>query len=105
MYLHAEYSRAQAEPAVHAAAILARGKWIPGVIDPRADGASQHSGERLIEIYTALGLTLTPADNAVEPGSCKSGNGYPKAVSKSFVPCSAFCGKFASIAATTRAVW
>ena len=68
VYFYGEHYRAQAEPAVHAAAILARGKWIPGVIDPAGGGSSQHTGDRLIEVYATLGLTLTPADNAVEPG-------------------------------------
>ena len=38
VYLYGEHYRGQAEPAVHAAAIKARGVWIPGVIDPAARG-------------------------------------------------------------------
>ncbi len=67
-YLYAEYYRGQAEPAIHAAAIRARGEWIPGVIDPAARGRSQHDGARLFEQYIALGLTLVAADNAREAG-------------------------------------
>lgn len=67
-YLYAEYYRGQAEPAVHAAAIKARGDWIPGAIDPASRGRSQKDGEQLFEVYQSLGLVLVPANNAVEAG-------------------------------------
>ena len=66
--LYSEYYGAQAVPSVHADAIKARGEWIPGVIDPAAQGRSQVDGEQLIANYRAVGLTLRPADNAVEAG-------------------------------------
>ena len=68
LYLYAEYYRGQAEPAVHAAAIKARGEWIPGVIDPAARGRSQKDGEALKSQYLQLGLNVTDADNAREAG-------------------------------------
>lgn len=68
VYLTSEYYRGEAEPAVHAAAIKARGEWIPGVIDPNARGRSQVDGQQLMVMYTDLGLSLTPAQNAVESG-------------------------------------
>src|SRR6185312_15188799 len=68
VYLYSEYYRGQAEPAVHAQAILSRGKWIPGAIDPAARGRQQADGERLIDQYVELGLTIGAADNAVEAG-------------------------------------
>lgn len=67
-YLYAEHYRGQAEPSVHAAAIRARGDWIPGVIDPASSGSSQIDGKRLRQVYTELGLNLTLADNSVEAG-------------------------------------
>ena len=67
-YLYAEYYRGQAEPAVHAAAIRARGAWIPGVVDPASRGRSQRDGDALFDTYSQLGLSLTPANNAVEAG-------------------------------------
>ena len=67
-YLYAEYYRGQAEPAVHAAAIKARGEWIPGVIDPASRGRSQADGAQLFGQYKTLGLKLVPANNAVEAG-------------------------------------
>jgi hypothetical protein len=67
-YVYAEYYRANAEPSIHAAAIKARGDWIPGAIDPAANGRSQIDGKRLYELYRALGLHLNMADNSVEAG-------------------------------------
>lgn len=68
LYLYAEYYRGQAEPAVHAAAIRARGEWIPGVVDPASRGRGQKDGEQLLYAYTNLGLVLTLANNAVDAG-------------------------------------
>lgn len=67
-YLYSEHYRGQAEPAIHAEAIKARGAWIPGVIDPAARGRSQLDGQQIIETYRNLGLDLEPANNAVEAG-------------------------------------
>lgn len=68
LYLYAEHYRGQAEPPIHAAAIRARGKWIPGVIDPASRGRSQVDGEQLLATYRALDLVLLTAVNAVEAG-------------------------------------
>jgi phage terminase large subunit-like protein len=68
MYLYHEHYRAHAEPAVHAAAIMAPGAWIPGVIDPSCLGSNQVDGRNLMEIYQRLGLDLQIAINAVESG-------------------------------------
>jgi Terminase RNaseH-like domain len=68
LYLYGEHYRSQAEPAIHAQAVAARGRWIPGVIDPASRGRGQKDGEQLLEIYRGLGLSLMPAENAVEAG-------------------------------------
>jgi phage terminase large subunit-like protein len=68
VYLYSEHYRGQAEPSVHVSGIKARGLWIPGVIDPASAGKGQRDGKRLIDDYEALGLDLTPAENAVESG-------------------------------------
>lgn len=68
VWLYAEHYRGQAEPAIHAAAIRARGPWIPGVVDPAARDRSQRDGEQLLAIYKELGLDLSLADNARETG-------------------------------------
>ena len=67
-YLYGEYVGSQEPPAVHAAAILARGKWIPGTIDPASAGSNQVDGQKLLDIYRNLGLILHPAVNAVGSG-------------------------------------
>lgn len=68
VYLYSEHYRAEAEPSVHAAAIRARGEWIPGVIDPAARGRGQKDGEVLLQMYKDLGLNLTAANNSREAG-------------------------------------
>lgn len=68
VYLYAEHYRGEAQPATHVAAIQARGKWIPGVIDPAANGRNVHDGAQLLQDYIELGLNLQPADNLVESG-------------------------------------
>lgn len=68
VYFYTEHYRGQAEPSVHAAAIRARGEWIPGLIDPAANGRSQRDGEQLMADYIALGLKLGVAVNNVESG-------------------------------------
>jgi phage terminase large subunit-like protein len=68
LYLYAEHYRGQAEPAIHAASIKARGDWIPGVIDPASRGRTQNDGTQLIQMYKDLGLDIEIANNAVESG-------------------------------------
>lgn len=68
IYAYSEHYRGQAEPEVHAAAIRARGDWIPGEIDPASHGRGQKDGEALFDLYVALGLRLHNATNAVEAG-------------------------------------
>jgi hypothetical protein len=68
VYAYTEHYRGQAEPAVHASAIKARGDWIKGVVDPAARGRSQADGKRLMTLYQAAGLKLTLAKNEVEAG-------------------------------------
>lgn len=68
VYLYAEHYRGHAEPFEHAQAIIARGAWIPGVIDPAARGRGQKDGEQLLRIYQELLPNLSVANNAVEAG-------------------------------------
>lgn len=66
-YIYSVYKAGQAEPAVHAAAIKARGA-LPGAIDPASRGRSQVDGRQLVEEYRGQGLELIEAKNAVEAG-------------------------------------
>ena len=74
LYLYDCHYQGGELPAVHAEAIRARGSWIPGVIDPRADGRSQIDGQQLLSLYTqpivqgGYGLDLVKADNSVTTG-------------------------------------
>lgn len=68
VYFYSEHYQSMAEPLIHAEAIKARGYWIPGVVDPASQGASQVDGRRLIDMYVEHGLNLVYADNAVETG-------------------------------------
>lgn len=65
IYVYTEHGRAEAEPSIHAAAIRARGEWIPGLIDPAARGRMQSDGKVLIQMYRDLGLNVQLADNTV----------------------------------------
>ena len=68
IYLFSEHYASHQQPSLHADAVRARGAWIPGVIDPAAQGRSQADGEQMIELYRGCGLDLQPAVNAVEAG-------------------------------------
>lgn len=68
LYLYDEHYVQHQPPAVHAHSIRSRGEWIPGVIDPASKGKSQGDGTQLFETYRNLGLKVSEADNAVEPG-------------------------------------
>lgn len=68
MYLYDEYYKGEQQPPIHAAAIRARGDWIPGVIDPASQGRSQRDGIQMMQDYKNLGLKLKPAINHVDAG-------------------------------------
>ena len=67
LYLYSEYW-GDADPAVHVAAIRARADWIPGLIDPTANGRERSDGVRLSQMYRNLGLHLQHIDNSIESG-------------------------------------
>lgn len=66
VYIYSIYKRGQAEPAVHAQAIRARGEWIAGVGDAAA--INLYDGQQFIEIYRQLGLDMELPDKGVESG-------------------------------------
>lgn len=65
LFVTTEHYQKQGSPQTHATAILARGKWIPGVGDA---AARTRDGEQVIEIYKAMGLNMVLADKEVEAG-------------------------------------
>lgn len=68
VYVYDVIYRHTAEPVVVAADIKRKGAWIPGVIDPAANGRSQKDGSTLLDMYVGEGLDLEKADNTVETG-------------------------------------
>lgn len=67
-HIYHEHYRSHAEPPVHAEGIKAVGNWIPGRIDPAANGRSQVDGKQLLQLYLDLGLNIDMAPNGVEAG-------------------------------------
>lgn len=66
VYVYSEHYRHEAEPPIHAAAIKARGVWIPGVGD--VAGTSQINGDKFIEIYRDNGIRMKLPNKAVDGG-------------------------------------
>lgn len=77
---YAEYYKGMADPAIHVAAInrisgngtADKGRWMPGVIDPAAQGIRGLDGKLLLDAYVEMGLNVTMADNAVMTGLTKT---------------------------------
>jgi hypothetical protein len=67
LYLYSEYL-AEADPAIHAAAIRSRGDWIHGLLDPASNGRDRRDGYRLAGMYRKLGLQIETMDSPVESG-------------------------------------
>lgn len=73
---YAEYYKGLADPSVHVSAInrisgggnAEAGRWMPGVIDPAAQGIRGLDGKLLLAAYQELGLNVTIADNALVTG-------------------------------------
>ncbi len=67
-YIYGEHYAKEATPLENSHAIMQRGDWIPGLVDPASQGANQKDGTTLMEEYKGFGLHLTPANNGVESG-------------------------------------
>lgn len=65
-YLYSEYKRGEVEIPIHAAALKARGEWIPGVGDAAA--INQGDGEQILKLYKKQGVKLRLPDKAVDAG-------------------------------------
>ncbi len=68
VYLYSEHYMGEQQASTHAAAMKARGAWIPVIFDTAARNRSQHDGQRLYTQYLELGLELRAAKKAVEAG-------------------------------------
>lgn len=95
VYIYDEIYKAKTEPAVVAAAIKARGDWIPGVIDPASRGRSQKDGTQLLTIYQRdLGLNIRPAINAIEAGLTRVWERLSQGQIKVFSTCQNFIAEY-----------
>lgn len=65
VYVYSDYKRGEQTIDVHAAAIKARGAWIPGVGD---SSARDSDGEQIIHKYKAQGVSMRLPDKAVDVG-------------------------------------
>lgn len=66
LYIYSVYRREQAETAVHAEAIKARGAWIPGVADAAAIADSDRVS--FLQKYRSHGLNVSLPDKSVDLG-------------------------------------
>jgi len=67
VYIYAEYLL-ESEGAAHAAKIRSLGDWIPGLMDPAANGRERADGLQRMRDYRKLGLQLQGIDNKAESG-------------------------------------
>jgi hypothetical protein len=94
LYLYAVYKRAASEPSIHAAAIRAKGAWIPGVADAAALIMTEHDSEQLVNVYRKLGLILSLPDKSVETGVQEVWDLMSSGRLKVFASCVAFFEEF-----------
>jgi predicted phage terminase large subunit-like protein len=71
VYVYSEYYQSHGEAAVHAQGIRSRGKWIPGLLDPMANGRSQSDGFHLLGLYQDSGLDLDSVPDCEQSGVCE----------------------------------
>jgi hypothetical protein len=90
LYIYSVHCQGHVEPPSHAQAILARGKWMPGRIDPASRASGQLDGKKLYGVYQKLGLRLGLAPNAVEAGILSMYTRMATGRLKIFASCHAF---------------
>ena len=71
LYVYGEYYVGQAPIFRHARAVKARGKWIPGVMDPAGRTSNLNDGLNVVEGYRREGLKVIAADKS--KGSVSAG--------------------------------
>ncbi len=94
VYVYSEYYVGSEKPPMHAMGVKARGEWIPGVIDPAANGRSQRDGEQLMAQYRELGLKLHPADNTIDTGIYEVWTLFSSGQLKIFTSCVSLLSEF-----------
>lgn len=93
VYIYDEHYVGEKESLYHAYAIAAKGRWIPGVIDP---SSSKHNddGTRTIMEYKSLGLDIVPTKNWVDAGIIKVTNALVQGKLKVFNTCRNFLKEY-----------
>lgn len=66
LYITTEHVRTNAEPAINAQAIVARGKWVPGIIE--SDETRLEARQEMAAVYWAHELSVVLADRAFGAG-------------------------------------
>jgi hypothetical protein len=94
LYIYDVHKRALPEPSVHAAAIKARGPWIPGVGDCAALIMSETDAVQIIEVYKGLGLDLELPNKGVEAGIYDMWQWFSAGRIKVFASCAAWFEEF-----------
>lgn len=94
LYVYADYRRESPEPAVHIAAIKAKGAWIPGVADAAALLTTADDAEQIIRLWQRSGLDVTLPDKAVESGIQAVWEMLTAGLIKVFRSCSAFIEEY-----------
>ncbi len=65
-YVYAEYKRTAVHDSSHVLAIQSKGKWIPGICDPRS--GKRDGGELRADYYRSLGLRLENGESNPQAG-------------------------------------
>lgn len=94
LYITTEHVRHRADPAVNAAAILARGKWIPGIVE--SEETNLLARRELATIYAAQGLNVRIDDRAVGAGIAEANARISTARLKVFATCQGFFSAYRS---------
>ncbi len=67
LYLYGEYL-SEGEVAAHATQIRSMGDWLPGLMDPTANGREPADGQQRMRDFRKHGVTLCAIDNKIESG-------------------------------------
>lgn len=92
LYITTEHSLAGAEPSANAAAIVARGKWKPGILE--TDDGTLEARRGVAEVYAAFGLELGLADRAADAGVADMRQRIATGRMKVFESCTGFFREF-----------
>lgn len=93
-YVYDCYKRSHAEPVIHAEAIKARGKWIPGVADAAALLVTAGDVEQMLSVYRRLGLNIVLPQKGVEAAIFQVWQLLSAGRLKIFSSCGAFFEEF-----------